>query len=116
LAKVLLCTIDEIEDRSARGFDPQSRGTDSLFVVNKNGRFYGYRNSCPHIDGTGLNWRKDAFLTHDKRHIKCFGHGALFDIETGEGVEGACLGQALTPVKLDIENDRVHLIESLGKK
>jgi len=116
LARVLLCTIDDIEDSSAQGFDPKLTDADSLFVVRKNGRFFGYKNSCPHIEGTSLNWRKDAFLTHDKQHIKCFGHGALFDIESGEGVEGACLGQALTPVDLTVEDGQIYLVEDLGKE
>ena len=109
MTNVLLCTIDDFEDGSARGFNEDGRAGDCFFVIRKGERFFAYKNSCPHIDGSGLNWKKDAYLSPDRAHIRCSSHGALFDLETGEGVKGACIGLQLTPINIEIEDNYLKL-------
>jgi nitrite reductase/ring-hydroxylating ferredoxin subunit len=96
---VRLCHRSELAEGSARGFDPQKRGRDTMFVVRRDG-LHAYRNACPHWGGTSLPWRKDAFLNGDATRIVCSAHGAQFDIATGACLLGPCPGQALARVSL----------------
>lgn len=95
---MLLANIDEIADGDSRGFDPEGSGRDTMFVVRQGNALHAYRNACPHVDGASLPWRKDAYLSADRRHIVCYAHGAMFDIASGICVLGPCEGQALTRV------------------
>lgn len=45
---VTLCTRKELPERGARGFDPEQRGYDTLFVVRQGQSVYAYRDLCPH--------------------------------------------------------------------
>ena len=101
----ILCHRDDIANNSARGFDIDG---DAIFVVHHQHRFYAYRNHCPHL-GLELNWQPDQFLTVDGSLIQCATHGALFLIDSGECVSGSCSGQALQPVAITIDNDRLCL-------
>jgi nitrite reductase/ring-hydroxylating ferredoxin subunit len=95
--------LDEIPDGDARGFDPQRTGRDTLFVVRRGQRAYGYFDRCPHEGVTPLPWRKNAYLNADHTLIVCAAHGAQFDVESGICIRGACLGEALTPVSLTVD-------------
>ena len=103
MSELFLCHLTDIQDGHARGFDPLETGKDSIFVLRRGDGVVGYLNACPHIPDTRLEWKKDAFLTHDRQHIFCSGHGAMFRLHDGVCVRGACLGQALTPVSLTIK-------------
>lgn len=98
-----LCSIADIPEGTARGFDPELAGRDTVFVVRSKDRAQAWLNSCPHVPGSPLAWRKDAFLSGDGQTIVCYGHGAQFDIETGTCTKGPCLGQPLTSVALDLD-------------
>lgn len=78
----------------------------SLFVVNKDGSYFAYRNSCPHL-GIELNWNEHVFLDLDKAFIQCSTHGALFTIEDGLCVAGPCNGQALQALNLTVIDDEL---------
>ncbi|MFG6439062.1 Rieske (2Fe-2S) protein [Roseateles sp. LKC17W] len=105
-----LCHQQDLAEGQVRGFDPEGRGQDSLLLVRHQGRLHAWRNACPHVDGAPLAWRRDAYLSADGRHIVCYAHGARFDIATGRCISGAALGQALSPLRLRIQNNgEVHL-------
>jgi len=105
---VRLCHRSELNEGSARGFDPYSQGRDMLFVVRRGG-FHAYRNACPHWEGTSMPWRKDAYLNAAATRIVCSAHGAQFDIATGECLQGPCVGQPLTRVDLiEAEDGSLH--------
>jgi len=97
---LLLTNIDELADGDSRGFDPGASGRDTMFVVRQGAALHAYLNACPHIDGAPMAWRKDAYLSGDRRHIVCHAHGARFDIASGRCVLGPCENQALTPIPL----------------
>lgn len=99
---VALCRFDLLPDGGARGFDPDQTGQDTLFVVRQGKSVYAYLDACPHLGGTPMAWRKNAYLNGDGSRIICSAHGAQFDIVTGRCTLGACLGQALTPVGIHI--------------
>lgn len=70
--------------------------TDELdgFVLNWHGRYYAYRNQCPHT-GLNLNWQKHRFFDHELQFLLCATHGALFEPESGLCVHGPCVNQSL---------------------
>ena len=98
---VELCRLDEIPDRTAKGFDPFTEGRDAVFVLRWGDRLKAYRNRCPH-QGASLPWRKNAYLNADRTRIVCHAHGAQFDIDTGECVLGPALGRSLEPVEISV--------------
>lgn len=87
-----------LADGECREFElPAGEGTSACFVVRYHGRFYGYRNQCPHR-GAPLNWQPHQFLTVERDMIQCALHGALFRIEDGSCVYGPCAGSRLEPI------------------
>ena len=102
MSKVCLGNIDDIVDGQAKGFDPTHLGTDSLFVVRKGGKVYAYTDICPHYGSTSLPWKRHQYLDVSSEFIVCAAHGALFDIENGLCVRGACKVQSLSKVDVEI--------------
>jgi len=110
MTQTLLCNVEDIPDGDAKGFDPSGIGHDTIFVIRRGRHVTAFKNSCPHMPDTTLEWKKDAFLTHDKTQIFCAGHGAIFDLDSGLCVRGACLGQKLTPIELEVLENEIFLI------
>ena len=102
-----LCRLSEIQDGHSRGFDPLREGRDTMFVVRRGTRVYGYRNACPHYDFARMAWKKDEFLNGDRSRIMCAAHGALFRVEDGLCEIGPCLGAALTSVPLEVRDGAI---------
>jgi nitrite reductase/ring-hydroxylating ferredoxin subunit len=111
-----LCHLDDLPDGGSRGFDPRGSGRDAFFVVRQGRSLHGWLNVCPH-HGAPMAWRKDAYLNAARDRIVCSAHGAQFEIGTGRCTLGPCLGQALTPVPLTIDDDgEVHLAAPLPEE
>lgn len=108
MRELLLCELKDLPNGEARGFDPLDSGKDSIFVLRRDDAIVGYLNACPHIPETTLEWKKDAFMTHDRQHFFCSGHGAMFRLDDGVCIRGACLGQALTPISVSIKSGGVY--------
>lgn len=89
-----LCSLAELQEGQARGFDPLRIGKDTIFAVRYQGQVRVYRNSCPHLD-VPMHYRKDRFLSVDGQLIVCYVHGAQFRPDTGECIYGPCQGEAL---------------------
>jgi len=108
LHHIQLCRIDEILPDTARGFSTTETGADhEVFVINKQGEYFGYINSCPHT-GAPLEWMPHQFLSLDADNIQCSLHGARFTIDQGLCIQGPCLGQGLTPIKLKITENIIY--------
>ncbi len=97
---ITLCHVDEIEERSSKGFQV---GRKYIFAVKKDGQLFVYYNYCPHL-GTPLEWQEDRFLDSDSALIQCSTHGALFVIESGKCILGPCKGKSLRPISHVIGN------------
>lgn len=97
-----LCDFDDLPDGKSRGFDPDGCGQDTVLLVRRGESVYAYRDACPHLGGTPMAWRKDAYLSGDGQHIVCHAHGARFDVTTGDCVLGPCLGQSLERLPITI--------------
>ena len=76
------------------------------FVVNHDGEFHAFVNSCPHV-GTPLDLWENEFMTEDLRRIVCATHGAIFDPADGRCLAGPCAGDALTPLVTRRDGDDV---------
>ena len=109
-AQTAIGRLADIPNGSAKGFDPAGDGRDTLFIVRRENTLHAWANDCPHIPGSPMAWRKDAYLNAAKDRIVCAGHGALFDIVTGECVAGACLGQSLRKVNVALQEDQTLIL------
>ena len=76
------------------------------FVVKKGKEFFAYRNVCQHLPVT-LDLMDDNFFTHDKRHLQCHMHGAMYEVETGFCVAGPCQGARLSSLPILVEPARI---------
>lgn len=102
-----LCKLDEITVPGSAGFRIGER---AIFVVRAGAHVAAFENHCPHV-GTPLDWVPGRFLDYDRRHILCATHGARFSIPDGRCFDGPCVGKALTPVPIRVEEGAIYLIE-----
>jgi len=109
-----ICGLDDIPNRRARPFVLAKRGVEGslqpwpIFVLRWGRNVRAYENRCPH-QGTHLDWEKGEFLDGDGTRIQCGKHGALFDLGSGECVEGPCLGAKLTAIEVVLDEDEICL-------
>lgn len=94
--------IVDIADGQASGFDPGRSGQDSLIVGRKGAHLYAYSDICPHYGSTSLPWKRHQYLDASCKYIVCAAHGALFDIENGLCLLGACEGQSLEKIEVEL--------------
>ncbi len=89
-------------------------GADELdiLIVNSRGKAHAYINCCPH-QFIPLETFPNHFLTDDKRHLVCSGHGALFELESGICSRGPCAGQALDRLRITEKDGALYLDEIL---
>jgi len=78
----------------------------SCFLVNYEGSFHAYVNSCRHLV-TPLDFVRYQFLTEDGRHLVCLTHGALYEPDTGLCVDGPCEGLSLHALPVIVESDEI---------
>lgn len=102
LRPIYLCPQHTLAEGCARGFDPYDEGRDTVLVLRWQGELKAWLNRCPHLD-VPMQYRKDRFMSADRQHIVCFAHGALFMPGSGLCVLGPCLGQALRPQHLCVD-------------
>ncbi|NMN05925.1 MULTISPECIES: Rieske 2Fe-2S domain-containing protein [unclassified Novosphingobium] len=73
-----------------------------MFVIRQGAQLFGYLNLCPHYS-LPLNVRENEFLARDGRRIMCRRHLAVFQVEDGLCIDGACVGSKLDPVPLRVD-------------
>jgi nitrite reductase/ring-hydroxylating ferredoxin subunit len=105
----VLCRLEGLPDNGCREFklgggDWPLRG----FVVRVGDGVRAYVNRCAHLDYP-LNYLPHEFLSHDRRMIQCYVHGALFEKATGLCVAGPCAGLSLFALPVRIVGDYVLL-------
>jgi nitrite reductase/ring-hydroxylating ferredoxin subunit len=104
-----ICRVDDIADRSGRGYVIARDGKDvNIMVVRVGDKVHAYVNSCPHL-GVTLEWQPDHFMDFERRYILCAMHGALFRIGDGLCIEGPCRGSKLEAVAIDVQDGAVTL-------
>ncbi len=101
-----LCAASEVPEGACKGFNLQG---EQMFVVHKQGQFYLYRNSCPHL-GIALEWLPDQFLDVGREHVQCAMHGALFRINDGFCISGPCFGDSLQALSLHQQDGKLYYL------
>jgi nitrite reductase/ring-hydroxylating ferredoxin subunit len=105
----LLGPLDEIVDGKAKEYSfGVGIAAFRMFVVRQGEAAYAYVNQCPHYS-LPLNHRPDQFLTHVGDKIRCVQHLALFRIEDGACLDGACEGRSLDPVPVEITDGLIRI-------
>jgi len=102
----ILCAASAIAEGRAKAFNVNGK---AIFAVKKLGKFYLYRNRCPHL-GSELEWEDNAFLNSDGSFIQCHTHGALFEIENGLCVSGPCAGASLISVANQVRDGQLYVL------
>jgi nitrite reductase/ring-hydroxylating ferredoxin subunit len=90
-----VCHRSDVADPGCREFE--LRDGDIVingFVLHWKGKWYAYRNSCPHT-GVALNWLPNQFFDLGQEFLQCGLHGALFQPEDGLCIYGPCVGRSL---------------------
>lgn len=82
-----------------------------IVIVQERGVRHAYINCCPH-EFIPLETFPNHFLTEDKKHLLCSGHGARFVLATGECVYGPCLGKALTRLAIEERDGALYLADA----
>lgn len=113
-----ICAETDIEEEEALGIDlsglldlsdrekQPENPANSMFLCRKDGQIFAYVNQCPHLH-IPLEMSADQFLNMERNFVLCATHGALFQIETGECVNGPCFGESLIPVPFKIDQGRI---------
>lgn len=105
-----LCRLEDIPDGGAKGFPGPPGSFTGLFVVRRGAEVFAYVNSCPHV-GLPLDPVPDRFLDRKGELIVCAAHGARFRVEDGHCVSGPCLGDALEPVAVRVEDGEIRVAD-----
>lgn len=109
---VKLCDLNDIGEMEAKGFVGRVDGKQrNIFAVRKDGSYFVYLNHCPHA-GALIDHIQGKFFSGDGSLLRCGMHGALFQIEDGECVDGPCLGKSLTPVPSQTQEDGLYIEET----
>ena len=109
-----VCGLEDVPNRRARGFVLARRDEDGgvspwpIFILRWGKHVRAYENRCPHQD-SNLDWEAGEFLDGEGMRIQCGKHGALFDMGTGQCVDGPCSGQGLTPIECVIDDGEICL-------
>lgn len=105
-----VCALEDIPNRRAVPFVLARRnetgdvGPWPIFILRWGRNVRAYENRCPHQD-TNLDWEQGEFLDGEGTRIQCGKHGALFDLGSGECVDGPCMGQRLTAIDTVIDDE-----------
>jgi nitrite reductase/ring-hydroxylating ferredoxin subunit len=77
-------------------------GAFRMFVVRNGVNWFAYLNLCPHYS-LPLNVRPDEFLSRDGTRIMCRRHLAIFRMEDGLCIDGACSGSTLDAIPVSVD-------------
>lgn len=103
-----LCHKTEVLESQPLGFNVGG-WSKKVILIKKDGVLYGWLDSCPHYtEGTPLAWKENQYLSEDANYLKCFAHGAHFEIKSGLCIKGPCIGKYLERVKI-AEDDYGYL-------
>ena len=107
-----LCKIEGFADPGTKNV-VLGEGPDELdiVIVQMEGVRHAYVNSCPH-ESIPLETFPNHFLTEDKKHLLCSGHGARFVLATGECIYGPCYGRSLARLATEERDGGLYLADT----
>jgi nitrite reductase/ring-hydroxylating ferredoxin subunit len=107
-----LCRVEEIGE-AGKEIEVRTDSTVSYIMLFRYaGAVRAFLNVCPH-QGRPLNWAPDRFLFSPEGLLVCAQHGASFELDTGECVDGPCRGARLRMVKISLEQGSARLEQEL---
>ena len=80
------------------------------FVVRFQGNLLAFENKCRHLP-VSLDYGDNQFFSRDGKHLLCQTHGALYEPKSGLCVRGPCEGESLFPLKLNVRDGSIWLVE-----
>ncbi|NUF30653.1 Rieske (2Fe-2S) protein [Acinetobacter oleivorans] len=105
---IKLCEQSDFQEKICfRVLHPEDESK-SIVVIKGQNSFYAYENVCPHFS-VQLDYKDGVFSTYKNKLIMCAHHSAMFDITTGECVDGPCKGHYLKAVPVDVKDGVVFL-------
>lgn len=104
---IVIARVDELAPGETKKFMLTCDGREvEAFVLNHGGQLHAYVNRCRHIAMT-MDWVENQFMTADGTFIQCATHGACYEPETGECVDGPPVGKVLIRVPLTVRGDEI---------
>ena len=85
-----------------------SSQTTPAFVIRFDGTVYGYLNRCAHLM-LELDWDDAEFFDNSGDYLICSNHGAMFEPQSGECINGPCYGASLTSIAVREVNENIVL-------
>ncbi len=80
------------------------------FVIRFEGAVHAYLNRCAHMM-LQLDWDDAEFFDTSKEHLICSNHGALYDPQTGNCVNGPCYGASLPAIEVSEIDSNIVLVD-----
>ena len=106
-----LCKVESLRDPGTQNVVLGEAPDDlDIVIVQTNGVRHAYINCCPH-EHIPLETFPNHFLTEDKKHLLCSGHGALFALASGECVSGPPCGKSLTRLPIEERDGAIYLAD-----
>lgn len=81
-----------------------------VILINNGNTVKAWHNICPH-QGRPLNYAPNKFLVTPEGLLMCAAHGATFDMQSGECVNGPCKGASLKPISVEVNDDGVLIFQ-----
>jgi nitrite reductase/ring-hydroxylating ferredoxin subunit len=85
------------------------------FVVRYRGRLLAYLNVCRHL-ALPLDFGDARFFDDEYDAIVCCQHGARYRPETGECIDGPCVGGRLTALELEVRDGGLWCVGPLRRR
>ncbi len=103
-----LCKIAEIGEYGKEVRVILDSKVNYIMLFSHAGSIHAFLNVCPH-EGRPLNVAPDRFLFSAEHRLVCGHHGACFELDTGECVDGPCRGKRLKSVQISVKEGSVWL-------
>ncbi|WP_019673634.1 Rieske (2Fe-2S) protein [Psychrobacter lutiphocae] len=107
--QIKLCEQRDFEETNCLRVPNPNNKKKSILIIKKDNALYAYENSCPHFS-IPLDYKKGKFHTYKNEVVMCAHHSAMFNITTGECIDGPCMGHSLTSIAIQIVDGEVFLI------
>ena len=102
--RIWVCLSEQLMEGSCKRLEVTYVSEPSSVVVFRyKGNCLAYRNLCAHMPRR-LDCEKDMIFDDTGQNLRCSMHGIMYDPITGESISALCMGERLTRVKVQ-END-----------
>ncbi len=89
-------TLEQLPQQQPVAYSDQELPAE-VILIRDGQQVAAWLNICPH-QGRPLNYAPNKFLQTPDGYLMCAAHGATFNMQTGECVNGPCIGASLRAV------------------